>query len=89
MGWSPSKIERALASKAAKPKTDDGLHAVVVDLLAGVAVRHGAVRVWVHDFRGRVETEAYLADRREVWSIADLTSRAATLEPDVLVEIVA
>lgn len=89
MGWSSSKIERALASKAAKPRPDDGLHAVVVDLLAGVAARHGAVRVWVHDFTGRVETEAYTPDRREVWPVADLKSRAATLEPDVLVEIVA
>lgn len=89
MGWSPTKIARALASMRAKPRPDDGLHAVIINLLGCVATRHGKVRVWVHDFRGRVETEAYAIARRETWPIAELASRGATLEQDVLAEVVA
>jgi hypothetical protein len=71
----------------AKPRSDEGLHEVIIDLLVGVAKRHGKVRVWVHDFTGRVETEAFEIARRETWPIAEVVSRAAALECDVLVEV--
>jgi hypothetical protein len=88
MNWSPTKIARALASMRTKPRPDEGLHEVIIDLLVAVAKRHGKVRVWVHDFTGRVETEAFETARRETWPIADLASRAGALEHDVLVEVV-
>jgi len=87
--WSPAKIARALASMTSRPRPDDGLHAAVIELLAALVPRHGKARVWVHDFRGRAETETYQIVRRESWPVADLASRAAGLEPDVLVEVVA
>jgi hypothetical protein len=89
MRWSPTKIARALGSMRAKPRPGDGLHKVIIDLLGAVASQHVKVRVWVHDFRGRVETEPYQIARRESWPIADLASCAAGLEPDVLAEVVA
>lgn len=87
MNWSPGKIARALASMAAKPRADDGLHAVLIELLAAVSARHGKVRVWVHDFTGRVEMEAYEIASRQSWPSPELSARAAALEPDVLVEV--
>ncbi len=89
MNWSPTKIARALASMRSKPRPGEGLHTVIIDLLVAVAKRHGKVRVWVHDFTGRVETEPFELARRESWPIADLLSRAAALEQDVLAEVVA
>jgi hypothetical protein len=89
MGWSQAKIARALASMRAKSRPSDGLHAVIIDLLAAVASRHGTVRIWVHDFTGRVETEAFEIARHETWPIQDLASRAATLDVDVLAEVIA
>jgi hypothetical protein len=89
MNWSPRKIARALASMRSKPRPDEGLHTVIIDLLGAVAKRHGKVHVWVHDFSGRVEAEAYEIARRESWRLQDLSSRAASLEEDVLAEVVA
>jgi hypothetical protein len=87
--WSPTKVARVLASMRPKPRPDDGLHSVIIELLTALVSQHGKVRVWLHDFTGRVETEVYEIAHRASWSSSDLSSRAATLEPDVLAEIVA
>lgn len=89
MHWSSTKIARALASMRPKPRPDDGLHPVIIDMLAALLARHDAVRVWVHDFSGGIETESYQIASRATWPDSQLASRAATLEPDVLAEFFA
>jgi hypothetical protein len=89
MHWSSTKIARALASMRPKPRPDDGLHPVIIDMLAALLARHDAVRVWVHDFSGGIETEPYQIASRATWPDSQLASRAATLEPDVLAEFIA
>lgn len=88
-GWSAAKIARALEAMATRPRPDEGLHATIVELLTAIASRHGAVRVWVHDFTGKVESEAYAIAGRERWPLAELPERASALDMDVVVEIVA
>ncbi len=89
MHWSSTKIARALASMRPKPRPDDGLHPVIIDMLTALLSRHGTVRVWVHDFSGGIETETYQIASRAMWPDSQLASRAATLEPDVLSEFIA
>ncbi|MBX3386580.1 MAG: hypothetical protein KF768_08410 [Phycisphaeraceae bacterium] len=87
--WSQDKIDRALEAMRPKPRPDDGLHPVVVQLLTALAARLGSVRVWVHDFTGKVESQSYSIARQERWTLAELPARAASLDTDTLVEIVA
>lgn len=89
MGWSKAKIERALEGMARSPRHDFGLHPVVIELLQAVARDCGAAAVWVHDFSGAVEVESYAITTRESWAPSDLSTRAATLAADTIVEIVA
>lgn len=65
----------------------DGLHGAIVNLLRSLAAEHGLVSVWVHDFRGKVETEPYTITRRERWPTEELLTRARELDTDVLVTV--
>lgn len=88
LGWSRAKIERALAGMKRDSRPGEGLHPVIVDLLRHIATPHGPVAAWVHDFHGKVETEAYAPTRRLRWSLAELDRLAPTLPLDTIVEIV-
>lgn len=87
-GWSESKIERALGSVHRRAKPDDGLHSVIIDLLRAIATEHGRVRVWVHDFTGKVEIEAYQIAARQRWTLAQLAAEAAALDVDTVATLV-
>lgn len=87
LGWSESKVNRALASMRRVAEEGDGLHGAIVNLLRSLAAEHGLVSVWVHDFRGKVETEPYTITRRERWPTEELLTRARELDTDVLVTV--
>lgn len=84
LGWSQAKIERALGSDDRPANPDDGLHPVIIDLLRDIAAEHGRVRVWVHDFSGKVEAEAYRITAQRRWTLAQLAAEAAALELDTV-----
>lgn len=87
LGWSETKIERAIASMRKAPRPGDGVHAVVMDLLTAVAHDCGEVCVWVHDFTGRVEREPYAITRRIRCACADLPAYARVLDTDVALTV--
>lgn len=87
LGWSDSKIERAIAAMHRAPQPDEGLHPAIRDLLRTIVTAHGPAAVWVHDFSGNVELEPYTITRHEQWSSASLADSAATLYPDVIARV--
>lgn len=89
LGWSQAKIERALGSVDRPANPDDGLHPVIIGLLRAIATEHGRARIWVHDFTGKVETEAYRITAQQRWPLAQLAERAAALDVDTVATLVA
>jgi hypothetical protein len=89
LGWSQAKIDRALASRERPPHPDDGLHAAMIELLQTIVQEHGPISVWVHDCKGKVETELYEVKRREHCTADQLPECAKRLETDVLLTITA
>ncbi|QOI99662.1 MAG: hypothetical protein HRU70_03890 [Phycisphaeraceae bacterium] len=86
-GWSRAKTERALAPASRVKDASVGLHPVIVELLRAVVGRHGPVAVWVHDFHGRFDTEAYECPRTETASPVTLAGVSARTGPDTIIEI--
>lgn len=89
LGWSRAKIDRALASMRRPSLPDDGLHPVIVELVRAIALEHGEVGVWVHDFRGRAAAEEYAIVACERCTVAELQTRAAALGTDIVLEVAA
>jgi hypothetical protein len=87
LGWSTSKIKRALASMQRESNPTDGLYPIIMDLLIDLATEHGEIRAWIHDFTGKVETESYTITKRLQCSISGLADVARELEPDAVVTI--
>lgn len=88
MGWSRAKIERALSQATeASRAAGRGLHPLIVEMLREIVAAHDRVDIWVHDFRGRVETEAYTVRRRVPCPVGDIDEAARDLDTDVVLSI--
>lgn len=87
LGWSDAKIERALATPPKTPPPDSGLHPTIRDLLKEVAAECGEVRVWVHDFTGRAESEPYTIRRTQSCALSEVDSHARELGLDNVLTI--
>ncbi len=64
------------------PRPDDGLHPVVVELMGRIVWEIGECRLWVHDFSGKAETEAYTTQQREPCTPLDLAEQRARVALD-------
>lgn len=82
LGWSRAKIERALGSESSRPPPGHGLHAVIITLIRECVTLCGRLAIWVHDFRGRVETEVYQVVDGPECGPDDLAAYAAALKAD-------
>lgn len=87
LGWRLARIERALGDACREPTASHGLHPVIVDVLVRLSAELGVARVWIHDFRNKVEHERYEAVGLEECSDHALTVRARTLVPDVVLTV--
>ena len=60
-GWSDAKIQRAIGSRASKPKRDDfvGLRQDVRDLVMAIIQQTPKVGIVVHFYSGDIETEKF------------------------------
>lgn len=90
MGWSPAKIERAMASVAADAPPAQGfagLRPDVRELLAQIAEAVGSLFVMVHWYDGDLEKEAFSIRDGPTITAAELRAATLPLRPDEMARI--
>lgn len=90
LGWSASKIERALAARhtsADRARGFIGLRQDVRDVIGGLAEAAGEVGLLIHDYSGEFDEEIVVARQARVSTPDDLRTGAMSTAEDVVLWI--